>query len=78
MDSVYPLVFSNISYKKGLKIRTKGVIRSHKSKKDRQSNGQKNKDKRTNNDLQNITQKTKDRATRTPLKHGVNSGVPEG
>jgi hypothetical protein len=57
---------------------TKGVIRSHKSKKDRQSNGQKNKDKRTNNDLQNITQKTKDRATRTPLKHGVNSGVPEG
>ena len=42
------------------------------------ANGQKNKDKRTNNDLQNITQKTKDRTTRTPLKHGVNSGAPEG
>jgi hypothetical protein len=33
---------------------SKGVIRSRKSKKDRQHNGQK---KRTNNDLQNITQK---------------------
>ena len=31
-----------------------------------------------NNDLQNITQKTKDRAMRTPLKHVVNSGPPEG
>jgi hypothetical protein len=28
-----------------------GVIRSRKSKKDRQHNGQKKKDKRTNNDL---------------------------
>jgi len=46
---------------------TKGVIRSHKSKKDGQYNGQ----KRTNNDLQNITQETKDQATRTPLKTGV-------
>jgi hypothetical protein len=36
---------------------TKGVIRSRKSKKDRQHNGQK---KRTNTDLQNITQKNKD------------------
>jgi hypothetical protein len=34
--------------------------------------------KRTNNDLQNITPKTKDRATRTPLKHRVNSGTLEG
>jgi hypothetical protein len=34
--------------------------------------------KRSNNDLQNITHKTKDRVTRTPLKPGVNSGVPEG
>jgi hypothetical protein len=42
---------------------TKGVIRIRKSKKDRQHNGQKKKDKRTNNDLQNITQKTKDRVT---------------
>ena len=31
---------------------TKGVIRSQKSKKDRQHNGQKKKDKRTNKDLQ--------------------------
>ena len=35
---------------------TKGVIRSRKSKKDRQYNGKK-KDKRTNNNLQNTTQK---------------------
>ena len=48
---------------------TKGLTRSSKSK-DRQHNGQKNKDKRTNNDLWNITQKTKDRATQTPLKPG--------
>ena len=47
---------------------TKRVIRIRKSKKNRQRNGQKKKDKRTNNDLQNTTQKTKDRATRTPLK----------
>ena len=40
------------------------VIRIRKSKKDRQSNGQKKRNKRTNIDLQNITQKTKDRATR--------------
>ena len=40
---------------------TKEVIRVRKSKKDRQHNGQKKKDKRTNNDLQNITHKTKDR-----------------
>ena len=49
---------------------TKGVIISRKSKKDRQYNGQRKKDKRTNNDLQNVTQETKDRATRTPLKTG--------
>jgi hypothetical protein len=57
---------------------TKGVIRIRKSKKDRQHNGQKKKDKRTNNDLQNTTHKPKDRATRTPLKTGVNLGAPEG
>ena len=45
---------------------TKGVIRSRKSK-DAPPNGQKKKNKSTNNDLQNITQKTKDRATRTLL-----------
>jgi len=33
---------------------TKEVIRIRKSKKDRQHNGQKKKDKRTNNDLQNM------------------------
>ena len=38
----------------------KEVIRSRKSKKDKQYNGQKKQDKRTNNDPQNITQKTKD------------------
>jgi hypothetical protein len=47
------------------------------TKKDRQRNGQKKKDKRTNNDLQNTTQKTKDRATRTQLKPEVNSRVPD-
>ena len=34
---------------------TKGVIRSRKSKKDRQYNVRKKRDKMTNNDLQNIT-----------------------
>ena len=38
---------------------SKEVIRNRASK-HRQYNGQKKKDKRTNNDLQNITQKTKD------------------
>ena len=37
---------------------------------DIQQNGQKKKNKRTNNDLQNITHKTKYRATGTPLKTG--------
>ena len=41
---------------------TKGEIRIRKSKKNRQYNGQKKRDKKTNNDLQSITQKTKDRA----------------
>ena len=38
---------------------TKGVIRIRKSKKDKQHNGQKKKDKRTKNDLQNIHIKLK-------------------
>jgi hypothetical protein len=38
--------------------------------KDRQHNGRKNKNKRTNNDLLNTTQKTNDQTTRTPLKRG--------
>jgi hypothetical protein len=33
-------------------------------------NGQKKKDKMTNNDLQYTTQKTNDRVARIPLKHG--------
>jgi hypothetical protein len=36
-----------------------GIIRSRKSKKDRQHSGQMKKDKRTNNDLQNIHIKLK-------------------
>ena len=50
----------------------KEVIRSIKSKKDRQHNDQK-KAQRTNKDLQNTTQKTKNRATRTPLQTGRDS-----
>jgi hypothetical protein len=37
---------------------TKGVNRIHKSKKNREHNGQKKKDKRINNNLQNIKQKS--------------------
>ena len=47
---------------------TKVRSRIRKSKKDRQYNGQKKKNTRTNDDLQSTTQKTKDRVTRTPLK----------
>ena len=43
------------------------------NQKDRQYNGQKKNDKRTNNDLQNITQKTKNRIT-----PAVNSCAPPG
>jgi len=42
----------------------KEVIRIRKLK-DRQRNGHKNKDNRTNNDLQNSKNKTEDRATQT-------------
>jgi hypothetical protein len=63
---------------------TKGVIRIHISKKNRQHNGQKRvirsrkTDKITKHHVQNTTQKTKDRVTRTPVKTGVNLCVPEG
>ena len=57
---------------------TQVVIRYRKSRKDRQYNGKRKTDKRTNNDLQNISQKIKDRAKRTPLKSVVKSGAPEG
>ena len=52
----------------------KGVIRIRISKKNRQHNGQKKRDKTIYNDPQNTTQKTNDRVTRTPLKTG---GAPE-
>jgi hypothetical protein len=43
---------------------TKGVINTHKSKKNKQYNNKKTTDKKVNNDhLPNTTQKTKDRAT---------------
>ena len=48
---------------------TKGVIRICVSKKNRQHNGQKKINKRTNNDYKH-TYKIKDRVTRTPLKTG--------
>ena len=48
----------------------KGLIRSDKSKKDRQYNGQQKKDKKVDNDLQKTTQKTKVWVTRTSLKSG--------
>jgi hypothetical protein len=47
---------------------SQGLIGIRKSKKNRQHNGLKKKDKRTNNDPQNITHKTKDGVKRTPLK----------
>jgi hypothetical protein len=56
---------------------TKGLIRIRKSKKDKHHNGQRKKDKWTNNNLQNI-HKTKDRATPILLKPVVNSGSPKG
>jgi hypothetical protein len=45
------------------------------SKKDRHHNGQKKKDKRTNNDLQNTTHKTIVRLTRTALKPGLTQAL---
>ena len=47
---------------------TKVVMRIRKSKKHRQDNDQKKKDKRIKHDIQNI-HKTKDRVTRTQLKN---------
>jgi len=58
----------------------KGAIRIRKSKKDRYSNCQKekDKDKKTNKDLHNISQKTKDQAILSPLKLRMNSDTQEG
>ena len=47
-------------------------IRSHKSKNERQCNGQNKNDIKTNNDIQSTAQETKDREIRTPLKTRVN------
>jgi hypothetical protein len=49
----------------------KRVIKSRKLKTNKQHNGQKKRDKRTNNDEQNNTQHTKDPATGTPLNTGL-------
>ena len=72
--NIYVLIFFRrvLRYQRGII-----GIRKKKSKKDRQHNDQKKKDKRTNNDLQNITHKTKDRVTRTPIKamYNLNYGV---
>ena len=57
---------------------TKGVIRIRNSKKNRQRNSQKKKDKGTNNDLQNIHIKRKMELHEPTKKPGVNSGAPEG
>jgi len=54
---------------------TKGVIRIHKSKKNRQHNGQNQKDKKRSTKHR---YKSKDRVTRTPLKPGETSGAAEG
>ena len=54
---------------------TNDIIKRRKSK-DRQYNGQKKKNKRTNNALYYITQKIKDRATWSPLKPAMNAGNP--
>ena len=68
----FPSVFSNV-YLNGVYSHerfenNKRVIDSRKPMKDKQYNGQKKMDKRTNNDLQSLTQKTKDRASRTPIE----------
>ena len=57
---------------------TKGVIRIHKSKKDRQHNGQKKKVQKDKQRSTKHTHKTKDRVTRTPLIPMMNSCCPEG
>ena len=47
---------------------TKGVVRIHKSKKDRQHKRQKKRDKTKNDYIQNITQKIKHRAIKKNTK----------
>jgi hypothetical protein len=57
---------------------TKGVIRIHISKKNRQHNDQKEKYKRTNSDLQNIHTELTIEQHENHLKPGVGSGAQEG
>jgi len=47
---------------------TKGVVRIHKSKKDRQHKDQKKRDKMKKDYIQNISQKIKHQAIKNPLK----------
>jgi hypothetical protein len=47
----------------------KGVMKIRISKKDRQNNGRKKRDKMAIGDLQNTSQKTKHRTARTPIKN---------
>jgi hypothetical protein len=54
---------------------TKRIIRIHKSKKDKQHDGQKKKDTQL---FRKHTHNTKGLVTRTPYEPGVNSGAPEG
>jgi hypothetical protein len=72
-----PKVYLEVVNRRTGKIQKFFFIRIRISKKNRQHNVQKKKYKGTNNNLQNIY-KTKDRLTRTPLKPGVISDVPEG
>ena len=72
----YPFVIS-LFLTRGLPVKmgleqiedAKVVIRSHKSKEDKQKYRQYNGQKKKDNHLQNTTQKMKVRATRTPLSH---------
>jgi hypothetical protein len=57
---------------------TKGAIRIRISQKNRQHNDQNEKVQKDKQRSTKHTYKTKERATRTPLKTGLNSGVPEG
>jgi hypothetical protein len=57
---------------------TKGIIRIRKSKKDRQHDGQKKKDKRTHNYLENIHITLKIELHESHKEPGMNSGAPEG
>ena len=71
---IYVLIFLRrvLRYQRGII-----GIRKKIEERQRQHNDQREKDKRTNNDLQNIAHETKDRVTRTPIKamYNLNYGV---